>query len=169
MTVHIEEFVPVVMSQGLNTEKDASFTGTVTTTGTVNSTGTTNLAGQVNLGATAKKVPTFGTTTTDLDAQSGTATIAQLLGGVYTHNSKTGAGTLITPTGAEISAGVAGVAVGTSFEVFYYNRGNQTVTLTAGASGVTLYGTVAVTTGKVAVMLFVNTAANTWSVYCQMG
>lgn len=169
MAVNIENYVPVVKYNGLNTEKDVTLAGSTTVSGTLSATGTSSLTGQVYVGGTAKKVQIFGTTTTDLDAQSGTATIAQLLGGVYTHNSKTGAGTLTTPTGAEISAGIPNVAVGSSFEVFYYNRGNQTVTLTAGASGVTLYGTVAVTTGKVAVMLFVNTAANTWSVYCQMG
>lgn len=151
MAVNIENYIPVVRYNGLNTDKDVSMTG------------------QMYTGQTAKKVTIYGTATTDLDAQSGTATIAQLLGGVYTHNSKTGAGTLTTPTGAEISAGIPSVTVGSTFEVIYYNRGNQTVTLTAGASGVTLYGTVAVTTGKVANMYFVNTAANTWVAYCQMG
>jgi len=161
--MNLEEFIPGVKYNGVNTDKDISASGTN------NLTGTSNLTGQVNLGATLKKVPTLGTATTVLDAQSGTATIAQLLGGIYTHNSKTGAGTLTTPTGAEISAGVADVAVGTTFDCWYYNYGSQTVTLTAGASGVTMKGTVAVTTGKSAIMRFVNTAANTWLVYCIIG
>jgi len=138
--LYIEKYVPAVRLQGgINTALPVMFN--------------------------AKQVIVGSSTITDLDAQSGTATIAQLLGGVYTHNSKTGAGTLTTPTGAQITTGVNNAIVGTTFDCWYYNRGNQTVTLTAGASGVTLYGTVAIATTKCAIMRFVCTAANTWSVY----
>lgn len=147
MANKIEDFVPVVKYNGFNTDKDVSSTG-------IN-----------ELALTALRVVGFGTKTTDLDAQSGTATIAQLLGGIYTHNSKTGAGTLTTPTGTEISAGITNVSVGYTFQCVYSNRGNQTVTLTAGASGVTIIGTAAVPTLKTAILTFVNTAANTWLVY----
>lgn len=157
MSVLIENHIPVVKYQGFNTEKD------------INASGTTSFTGQVYTGSVAKKVTIYGTTSTTLDAQSGTATIAQLLGGVYLHNSKTGAGTLTTPTGAEISAGIANVAVGSTFDCLYVNYGNQTVTITAGASGVTVTGTAAITTGKNALLRFVCTAANTWIVYPIMG
>jgi len=180
----IENNVPVVQHNGLNTNKAVNFGSTLNTEGAVTFgttlvvtgalTATGGVAGPVSAttltasGLTKTPNPVYQQTITDLDAQSGTAAIAELLGGIYTHNSKTGAGTLTTPTGAEISAGISGVAVGSTFNTLYYNRGNQTVTITAGASGVTLVGgTAAVTTGKHMLMTFVCTAANTWSVYLQ--
>jgi endonuclease YncB( thermonuclease family) len=126
-------------------------------------------AGQVTLSRTAKKVPIIAGAVTDFDAQEATLTIAGLLGGIVTQNSKTGASTATTPTGTEISAGVAGVATGDTFRCMYYNRGDQTSTLTAGASGVTVYGTAAIATHKTADMLFVCTGANTWSCYVVAG
>lgn len=127
--------------------------------------GTLTAAGQVTLSRTAKTVPIIANTITDYDAQAATATIAALLGGIVTQNSKTGASTITTPTGTEISAGITGVATGDSFTVTYYNRGNQTSTITAGASGVTILGTAAVPTLKTAIMKFICTGANAWSVY----
>jgi hypothetical protein len=121
--------------------------------------------GLVIIGKGSAGVAIEFTTTTDLDSQSGTATAAQLLGGIYTHNSKTGAGTLTTPTGTQLSTAIPGVAVGYTFQCLYQNRGNQTVTLTAGASGITMKGTVAVATGLAALMTFVNTGSNTWLCY----
>lgn len=179
MARKLENYLPPVMEDGLATDKAVAFGSTLAVTGLITATGgvsgavagavtATTLAstGVTELSTTSKSGVRYGTTTTDLDAQSGTAAIAELLGGIYTHNSKTGAGTLTTPTGTQISAGITNVAVGYTFDCLYYNRGNQTVTLTAGASGITLYGTVAITTGKTALMRFVNTSANTWSCYC---
>ncbi len=111
------------------------------------------------------QVPIIKKTVTDYDAQAATLTIAGLLGGIVTQNSKTGASTATTPTGAQISAGIAGVATGDSFRTLYYNRGNQTSTITAGASGVTVYGTAAVPALKTAILDFICTSANTWSCY----
>jgi hypothetical protein len=132
-------------------------------------------SGQIKIGATSTGKVVIGkgsagqpitfSTATVLDAQSGTAAIAELLGGVYRHNSKTGAGTLTTPTGTEISAGIAGVATGYTFDCLYANYGNQTVTITAGASGVTIVGTAAVPTLKNALLRFMCTGANTWLCY----
>jgi hypothetical protein len=132
-------------------------------TGVLNIQGTAT--GQISIGRGPKARFLTASTSTTLDAQSGTAAIAELLGGVYLHNSKTGAGTLTTPTGTEISAGIAGVATGDTFDTLYVNYGNQTVTLTAGASGVTITGTAAITTGKNALLRFVCTGANTWICY----
>ncbi len=152
----IENYLPVVRLQGgINTALPITTTSSFTTTGAVSATGLVKTSN-----------PVVQSTVTTLDAQSGTATVAQLLGGVYLHNSKTGAGTVTTPTGTEISAGISGVAVGSMFKTLYHNYGNQTATITAGASGITLVGgTAAVTTGKHIEMTFVCTAANTWSVY----
>lgn len=101
-------------------------------------------------------------TLTDVDAQNAAPTIAQWLGGYITHNSKTGGGTLTTPTGAAITAGITNAAVGDSFETIYANRGNQTVTLTAGDGAVTLRGTIAVPTLKTTRIVFYCTSAGNW-------
>lgn len=118
--------------------------------------------GLVTLARGANKGPVYSLLKTDINTQNAAPTAAQFLGGYITHNSQTGAGTLTTPTGANISAAIAGVAVGDAFNCFYQNRGNQTVTLTAGDGNVTLKGTLAVATLKESLLLFVNTGANTW-------
>lgn len=169
MSILIEDYIPVVKWEGLNTAKAVSLGSTLAVTGAITATG--GVAGAVAAttisasGLVTIPNPRIKVTVTDYDAQNATTTIAGLLGGVITQNSKTGASTAITPTGAEISAGVSGVAVGYSFDCLYYNRGDQTSTITAGASGVTVYGTAAITTLKTAILKFVCTAANTWSCY----
>lgn len=140
-------------------------TGAISAKGALIVDGAATMAGQIVMSRTAKTVPIIGATVTDYDAQAATLTIAGLLGGIATQNSKTGASTATTPTGAEISAGITGVATGDSFRCRFYNRGNQTSTITAGASGVTLAGTAAVPTLKCADLLFVCTGANAWTCY----
>ncbi len=172
MSYKIENFLRGVRQHGLNTDKAVAFGSTLTVTGALAANGgVSGAVAATTLSASGLvKVtnPVSQMTVTTIDAQNGTPTIAQLLGGVILHNSKTGAGTITTPTGAEISAGISGVAVGSTFRTLYHNYGNQTVTITAGASGVTLVGgTAAVTTGKHMWMTFVCTAANTWNVYLQ--
>ena len=74
--------------------------------------------------------------------QNSTPTVAQLLGGVVTQTSVTGAGTVTLPTGTLISAGIPGVAVGYTIDVSFTNLGGgQTLTIT-GATGSTVIGTV---------------------------
>jgi hypothetical protein len=126
---------------------------------------TASATGQTSLCRGVRTQPIVGNLLTDYDAQAATLTIAGLLGGLVTQNSQTGASTATTPTGAEISAGITGVATGDSFYCAYYNRGNQTSTITAGASGVTVYGTAAITTTKMALLYFYCSGANTWSCY----
>lgn len=138
--------------------------GAITTDAAITATDV-NASGQMVFGRTAKAVPIQGVTVTDYDAQAATATIAALRGGIVTQNSQTGASTITTPTGAEITAGITGAAAGDSFTCLYCNRGDQTSTITAGASGVTLAGTAAVPTLKTATLTFVCTAADTWSCY----
>jgi len=101
-----------------------------------------------------------------------TMTAAQLAGAgrvVYTMTPTTGRA-LTTPTGAELGAGFTDEAVGTSFEFTVVNAAAATyaITLTAGASGVTLVGvagmaTVAAATSATFVGYF--TATNTVSIY----
>lgn len=143
MSRNIEDFIPVVKFDGLNTAKDVAFSGAFKTTGT-------------NL----KK-----STAVTIDAQNGTPTIAQLLTGLILHNSKTGAGTLTFPTGTAMSAGVSGVAVGDTFDVLYNNYGNQTVTITGATGSTVTGGTAAVTTGLNTLIRCVNTGTNTWALY----
>jgi hypothetical protein len=137
---------------------DAKGTGSLVIGGT--STGT------LSIGRTASGVVFGGTTNTTIATQNGTPTAAQMLGGLITHASTTGVGTLTIPTGTLLSGAITGVATGDNFWVVYANTGNQTVTLTAGATGVTLTGTVAVAAGKNAQMFCVCTGTNTWIINC---
>ena len=145
------------------TSSDLTLSGTLAVTGASTLTGAVETVGITTLGG-AIDVSTLATTVTDEDAQAGTVTIAELLGGVVTQNSKSGASTLTFPTGTEISAGITTLAVGDSFDVFYYNRGDQTVTLT-GDTGSTITGNASVTTHLSVLLKFVNTGTNTWNVY----
>jgi hypothetical protein len=156
----LEEFIPGVKYHGVSTDKDVTLAGTNTLSGTTNISGSATFSG-----LTKAPNPVLQQTITDVDAQNATPTIANILGGIVTHNSKTGAGTVTVPTGANMSGGVAGVAIGSTIKWLYYNRGDRTATITA-ASGHTLVGgTAAVTTGKHSYITSVCTAANTWVSY----
>ena len=149
--VSLEGVIPMVQQQGLNTSKSIDFSGSSVIVGPL-----TNIW-QTTIGA-------LGTT------QNSTPTAAQTVGGVLTQTGATGAGTVTFPTGTVLSTYLATlnptIAVGYTFDCVFANLGgSQTLTLTAGASGMTMIGTVAVGTGKNAYMTFVCTAANTWSVY----
>lgn len=143
-----------------------TFTGTNTFSGAVvlsggTSGGTGSFTTLTSTGLTKVPNPVAKLTNTDIDAQNGTPTAAQLLGGMITHTTVTGAGTLTVPTGANMSSGIAST-VGSSINWLYYNDGSQTATITA-ASGHTLVGgTAAVTTGKHMIVTSVCTAADTW-------
>ena len=106
-------------------------------------------------------------TTTSLGTvQSSTPTAAQLLGGIVTQTSATGAGTVTLPTGTQLSAAISGVSTGYTFQVLFANLGGgQTLTIT-GATGSTVIGTAAVASTKNATLTFTNTGSNAWSVYC---
>ena len=101
-----------------------------------------------------------------------TMTAAQLAGAgrvVYTMTPTTGRA-LTTPTGAELGAGFTDEAVGTSFEFTVVNVAAAThaITLTAGASGVTLGGVAGMATvaaSSSATFIGVFTAANTVTIY----
>jgi len=101
-----------------------------------------------------------------------TMTAAQLAGAgrvVYTMTPSTGRA-LTTPTGAELGAGFTDEAAGTSFEFTVVNVAAAThaITLTAGASGVTLGGVAGMATvaaSSSATFIGVFTAANTVTIY----
>lgn len=159
----LESALPIVQYQGLNTAKASNLAGVlIDTSGNVTVPGTLTTTG-----VSTTPNPVFQNTITDVDAQNATPTIAQILGGIVTHNSKTGAGTVTVPTGTAMSAGVTGVAVGSTIKWMYYNRGNQTATITAATDHTLVGGTAAVTTGKHMEILSVCTAANTWVSYLQ--
>lgn len=169
---HKSEHVSTV--GGFSVLNNGTKTTVIAQDGTINVTDISmedaTMTGNTSIGDAAADVLTItgkviaNKTATTIDAQNGTPDIAVLLGGVILHNSKTGAGTLTLPTGTEISAGIAGVATGNTFDVLYNNYGNQTVTIT-GATGSTIKGTAAVSTTKNAMMRFVCTGANAWSVF----
>jgi hypothetical protein len=82
---------------------------------------------------------------TDAATVQAQATLAAAGDVIYTMTPSTGR-TLTTPTGAELGAAFTDEAVGTSFKFSVVNLAGAThaITLTAGASGVTLVGAVAV-------------------------
>ena len=106
---------------------------------------------------------------TDAATTQSAATLAAAGHVVYTMTPTTGRA-LTTPTGAELGAAFTNEAVGTSFEFTIVNVASAThaITLTAGASGVTLVGVAGMATvaaASSATFLGVFTAANTVSIY----
>lgn len=169
MSRKIENYLNIVKQDGFNTDKNATFGGTVTITGALTATG--GVAGSVAAttvtatGLTKTPNVVFQQTIADIATQSATPTIAQILGGIVRHDSNTGAGTVTVPTGTAMSAGVSGVAVGSTIKWLYYNYGNQTATITAAADHTLVGGTAAVTTGKYILITSTCSAANTWVSY----
>ena len=158
----IENYIPVVRYNGFNTEKAVSIAGTFLASGVNTLSGVTSITGQ-----SYTLNPVLQNTVTVVDAQNATPTIANILGGIVTHNSKSGAGTVTVPTGTVMSAGVPNVAIGSTINWLYYNYGNQTATITAAADHTLVGGTAAVTTGKHMEIVSTCTAANTWVTYLQ--
>jgi len=110
------------------------------------------------------------TTVTTLSASGAqTATAAQLLGGVFVCTA-TAAFALTTATGAQICTALDAVGqnvVGISFEFSIVNNGTSTfhITLTAGATGVTVSGDAIVEAGTSSTFRAMVTAANTLVIY----
>jgi len=101
----------------------------------------------------------------DLDAQSGTLSAAQIVGGILVHTSVTGAGTLTTDTAANIIAAFPGIEAGDAIECRVINDGTQVVTL-AGGTGVTVADAgQTIGADESALLLFVCNSATTMTVY----
>jgi len=103
---------------------------------------------------------------TDAATVQSAATLAGAGQVVYTMT-PTANRTLTTPTGAELGAAFTDEAVGSSFEVTVVNLAptSYSITLTAGASGVTVVGSAVVAAASSASFVGVFTAANTVSIY----
>jgi len=102
------------------------------------------------------------------DAATTQSAATLLAGGPVVYTMTPGAArALTTPTGAQLGAAVADEAVGTSFEFSVVNLAGAThaITLTAGASGVTLVGSAVVAAASSASFVGVFTAADTVSIY----
>jgi hypothetical protein len=148
-----------VISSGSNTGLSVDAKGS----GTINIGGTST--GIILMGGGSGSQPVTQGTITDYDSQTATLTMAAIMGGIVTHNSKTGAGAVTLPSGTAMSAGIVGVAVGSTVRWTYYNRGNQTATVTANTDHTIVGGTAAVTTGKVVNAVSVCTATHVWVTY----
>jgi len=168
MSIKLENYLPVVQYNGLNTDKAVVLGSTLDVTGAITATG--GVAGAVaattltSSSTTFIKVPKYKGAVETLDAQAATLTVAGIAGGTVAQNSKTGASTLTTPTGAQLGTAFGNVD-GTTMDVVYLNYGNQTSTITAGDGAVSVKGTAAITTTKTALMRFVNVGVNTWNCY----
>lgn len=122
--------------------------------------------GQISVGRGALGSPILSSSTASLGTvQNSTPTAAQLLGGIVTQTSATGAGTVTLPTGTLLSSAVTGIAVGDSFFTTFANLGGGFTLTITGATGSTVIGNAAVPSAKNAELTFVNTSANTWNVY----
>lgn len=100
-----------------------------------------------------------------------TATVAQLVAGLISMTPTTGRA-ITTPTGAEMDAGVAFADVPATFgfDFSVQNRAafaatDDIITLTAGATGMTVTGSATVAPGVTARFRAVRTAASTWIIY----
>lgn len=101
----------------------------------------------------------------DLDSQNGTLTAARIKGGILVHTSATGGGTLTMDTGANIDLAFPGLQIGEVIECYVINDGNQTVTL-ASAAGATIADTgQTIAQNESVLLLFLKTAADTFTVY----
>lgn len=95
------------------------------------------------------------------------STAAELFNSKLFTQTPTANRTFTTPTGAELGAGLTDEVVGTSFEFTIVNLApsTYTITVTAGASGVTIVGAAAVAAATSGTFIGVFTAANTVSIY----
>src|SRR6185503_19069718 len=100
-----------------------------------------------------------------------TMTVAQMVAGIVSMTPTTGRA-VTTPTGAELDAGVAFADVPATFgfDFSVQNRAafaatDDILTLTAGASGVTVTGSAVVSPGSTARFRAVRTTTATWIIY----
>jgi hypothetical protein len=108
----------------------------------------------------------FNTVTTVSATGATTITAAQLLGGLIVYSGN-GAATFTFPTGTQITTALPGSVAGNCFDCTFKNTGNNTLTVAAGASGMTMFAgdTLTQVTVTVRTWRFVCTSANNWTVY----
>lgn len=157
-----------------------ALTGATTITGsttlTLNATTTSAIligsvsSGQVSIGRAALVQPLMSGAVASLGTvQNSTPTIAQLLGGIVTQTSVTGAGTVTLPTGTAMSTGVTGVTVGDTFDCTFFNLGGGFTLTITGDTGSTVVGNAEVPSAKAVLLRCINTGSNAWSIYCSVG
>lgn len=152
--------ITLTAGNGGNSDVGGKGGGITLTAGTAG-TGGAAAGGIIRMASRSVKL---GTLTTLTSAGGYTMAMAQMFG--FTQESgATGGIAATTPTGTEICAALPGYAVGDSWEFTIANPGNQTVTLTAGAGGITLLGTVTVATLNVKTFYCYITGANAVSIY----
>uniref|UniRef100_A0A6H1ZH69 Uncharacterized protein n=1 Tax=viral metagenome TaxID=1070528 RepID=A0A6H1ZH69_9ZZZZ len=96
-----------------------------------------------------------------------TMTATEVLSGIVSDATATGAIAVTLPTVAAIVALLPGYVAGTSFKLIYKNTGTQTATLTTDASAQwTMVGTMTIITTKQSEFLFIVASGTTGSVYC---
>lgn len=143
MTVLIEDNLPNIRDNGLNTAKNVIMSGTVATgaqtiTGAMTVSGLSTLSGGVNIvgGSTRTYTPVAANSTATLTA-------AQVAAGYITSTS--GAATTLTlPTGTLLGAAV-GATQGTTLELYIDNTaGANTVTMAVAVNGILSAGAAAV-------------------------
>lgn len=120
---------------------------------------TTSVADTV--AASEKKTLTTKTSATDY-----TMTAAEMIGGLI-RDTTSGATAVTLPLVTDLVA-LTGSAAGSSFYVTYLNAGTHTATITTN-TGWTLYGTMAITTGKAQTFLCIIDSATAASLYVVMG
>lgn len=105
-------------------------------------------------------------TRVDVDAQNATMPASTILSGLLVHTSVTGAGTLTVDTGANLDSAFPEWQIGEVYGCHYYNDGTQTVTLT-GDTGTTRLGAATIATLQGCKVMFLKTAAATYSVWIE--
>lgn len=102
----------------------------------------------------------------DQDAQNATILAATLAKGLLVHTSATGGGTLTVDTGANLDTAFPEWQIGEARVCHYVNDGNQTVTLT-GDTGSTRLAATTIATLQGRRIVFLKTAAATYSVWAE--
>jgi hypothetical protein len=106
------------------------------------------------------------TVTEKTSAANYTMTAAELLTGVINDTTSTGGISVTLPTVANVVALIPGWQVGTTFELFYRNGGNQTVTVYTAATW-TMMGTNTVVAANVKAYDFIIASGTTGTVVCK--
>ena len=108
-------------------------------------------------------------TNTDVDATNNTLTVAQIIGGIVTHTSVTGAGTITLDTAANIIAGSSGNgqlwADNQTITVLYINDGTQTLSLGGTPTGITYAAAgITIAANEAAIIYITRTSSTTCTV-----
>ncbi len=166
----------LILPNVANAVNECTITGGATGVATtIAASGETNVGLILSAKATAavmmaQMLVDFNTVTTVSATGATTITAAQLLGGLIVYSGN-GAATFTFPTGTQLTTALPGSGAGQCFDCIFKNTGNNTLTVAAGASGMTMFAgdTLTQVTVTVRTWRFLCTAANTWTVYSVNG